>query len=543
MQLSDLNADGDSKLLVATADRHLKIYKGTQVISEHALLDSPVAICSFLADDHRPRCPAVAVASGSYVFIYRNLRPYFKFTLPSVEVDAAELAVWKELADGAASPADAHQKLSAAREKGVELTTRSRDFLSQESPAEQAAFAEAHAKQRLIQQTCVTCMGTLKKNLEDDDAISSLVIGTENKQVLVLDPPGSTVLQRCTLRGVPVMMAITGLYDVDFRIVVAGRDGNIYTIKNGEVMGTVIQLETQICGLVRLQKNILVGCVDQAVHSFHIKGKKNYSLLMPAPIRDMRPLLLKRTRMVNLLLVGLANGEVRLYSDKSLIYTLKCHLPVSCFRFGAFGREDCALCLVHSNGALTVKILKRQAKLEPSGKVAGPPPEQDVPLNVPKKTKLYVEQTQRERDQATEMHRIFQRDLCKLRLNTARSYVKMIADGQGPVSYSAGVSLRLNARVRGIGPRFQIKLDLQNTGSKVVPITIGYYPKFYRVERSLLSIPLLVPGLLHTTNVDLECVEPTGAADVIRVYVCSSKSMVPTISAVVNMPMSEVWDE
>ena len=40
MQLSDLNADGDSKLLVATADRHLKIYKGTQVISEHALLDS-----------------------------------------------------------------------------------------------------------------------------------------------------------------------------------------------------------------------------------------------------------------------------------------------------------------------------------------------------------------------------------------------------------------------------------------------------------------------------------------------------------------------
>jgi hypothetical protein len=38
----------------------------------------------------------------------------------------------------------------------------------------------------------------------------------------------------------------------------------------------------------------------------------------------------------------------------------------------------------------------------------GPPPEQDIPLNVPKKTKLYVEQTQRKRDQATEMHRLFQ---------------------------------------------------------------------------------------------------------------------------------------
>ena len=59
----------------------------------------------------------------------------------------------------------------------------------------------------------------------------------------------------------------------------------------------------------------------------------------------------------------------------------------------------------------------------------GPPPEQDVPLPVPKKTKLYVEQTQRERDHAPEMHRAFQRDLCKLRLETARAYVKTLTDG------------------------------------------------------------------------------------------------------------------
>ncbi len=49
---------------------------------------------------------------------------------------------------------------------------------------------------------------------------------------------------------------------------------------------------------------------------------------------------------------------------------------------------------------------------------------------MPKKTKLYVEQTQREREQAIDMHRIFQRDLCKLRLATARSYVKVLTDGQ-----------------------------------------------------------------------------------------------------------------
>ena len=53
-------------------------------------------------------------------------------------------------------------------------------------------------------------------------------------------------------------------------------------------------------------------------------------------------------------------------------------------------------------------------------------PEQDVPLSIPKKTRVYVEQTKREREKASEMHKGFQRDLCKLRLSTARAYVKTI---------------------------------------------------------------------------------------------------------------------
>ena len=44
---------------------------------------------------------------------------------------------------------------------------------------------------------------------------------------------------------------------------------------------------------------------------------------------------------------------------------------------------------------------------------------------MPKKTRLYVEQTDREREQAGDMHRVFQRELCKLRLATSRAYVKV----------------------------------------------------------------------------------------------------------------------
>lgn len=79
-----------------------------------------------------------------------------------------------------------------------------------------------------------------------------------------------------------------------------------------------------------------------------------------------------------------------------------------------------------------MQIMPRTANLEVAAAVgsSGPLPEQDVPLDVPKKTRLYVEQTQREREHAVDMHRVFQRDLVKMRLETARALIKVLSDGQ-----------------------------------------------------------------------------------------------------------------
>jgi hypothetical protein len=36
------------------------------------------------------------------------------------------------------------------------------------------------------------------------------VIGTENKEILILNPAGSTTLVRCRLKDVPAFMAVSG---------------------------------------------------------------------------------------------------------------------------------------------------------------------------------------------------------------------------------------------------------------------------------------------------------------------------------------------
>lgn len=45
-------------------------------------------------------------------------------------------------------------------------------------------------------------------------------------------------------------------------------------------------------------------------------------------------------------------------------------------------------------GCLTIKIWKRSTDVDSMNPNSGPPPEQDIPLQVPKKTKLYVEQVE-----------------------------------------------------------------------------------------------------------------------------------------------------
>ena len=51
-------------------------------------------------------------------------------------------------------------------------------------------------------------------------------------------------------------------------------------------------------------------------------------------------------------------------------------------------------------GGLIIKILKRNAQFEEKDLSGGPPVAQNIKLNVPKKTKLFVDQTLRERENA-----------------------------------------------------------------------------------------------------------------------------------------------
>lgn len=242
------------------------------------------------------------------------------------------------------------------------------------------------------------------------------------------------------------------------------------------------------------------------------------------------------------LLAALANGEVRVYNEKALVSVHALPSPATALWFGRFSREDNTLIVASRSGALDMKILPRNARLDAPG-ASGPPPEQDVPLAVPKKTRLYVEQTARERDQAVAMHRTFQRDLVKARLEAARAYVKVLTDGQGAASFTSNAALSLNAAVRGLGPAFRVVLTLRNEAkepaSDVVAL-LQYDDFMYRAAQRQISVPLLVPGLSYTLEVGVQCLRPAAGSDSIRILLVAKGSPAPLLTALLKMPLSEM---
>ena len=71
-------------------------------------------------------------------------------------------------------------------------------------------------------------------------------------------------------------------------------------------------------------------------------------------------------------------------------------------------------------------------------------------------------------------------------------------------------------------------------------ITLSFNENIYRLRTKIPVVPLLLPQLTYKIDIEVENIEPTGAADMIRVFVFNRESTVPLITANIGMPIAEV---
>lgn len=197
----DLNGDGDQKLVIADLGNgiqgmKLNVYKGTFILSQLTLIDCPSGVVSFYMDSSSPRIPAIGVASGSYLYIYKNLKPFYKFGLPSLEINSTEQEAWKQLTDDKIDGTQLKVLLENLKVEIGEsgLTARSQCLLDLNDSSSIEDFIGRYKDQPLKRSTVITCIATIKKTVDEDNNLNCLIIGTENKDILIIEPDAFTIL-------------------------------------------------------------------------------------------------------------------------------------------------------------------------------------------------------------------------------------------------------------------------------------------------------------------------------------------------------------
>ena len=90
-----------------------------------------------------------------------------------------------------------------------------------------------------------------------------------------------------------------------------------------------------------------------------------------------------------------------------------------------------------------IKILKRTADFSKPIETKDKHEEESTSLSIPKKSKIFLEQMERERENAAAIHNIFQSELWRMRLEAAKVTVDILRTGDSTFSGDLQTPLKL----------------------------------------------------------------------------------------------------
>lgn len=113
MTMGDVSNEGDNKLICGDIGFKLKVFKQECLVSETKLQFSPVSIVCYKAVDpnFRSIMNFLAVAGGSSIYTYHNMKGKYKLPIPNIEINSLEQQLWDDLKNSKIENSRAIEKL------------------------------------------------------------------------------------------------------------------------------------------------------------------------------------------------------------------------------------------------------------------------------------------------------------------------------------------------------------------------------------------------------------------------------------------------
>lgn len=458
-----------------------------------------------------PLFSVLVVAVGPSVLFYRNMKPYFKFTVPCSAIDPLESDIWRKLSfartDHVAELIEELRSLEISS-----LTIQSQTLLTVAGEEATLNYINEHRDKELKKYSPIAALTRFLRKTpagdQTDKPVSCLVIATENGEIFILDCQSFAILHNAKTNlncECPVMISANGQFDHDFTILTATRQGHVSILKRGWLEGkNIIRLEQPVTGLALMpvDQTIVFVCMNRSLQCYSKKGKRLWSVALSAPAICMTPITLSHLGLT-LACVAMEGGRVQLYSGKKLVDEFNVPVTVTSMVFGRLGQEDHVLALNTVDGRMLLKILKRTASfhvdLQEAEKEKSILSTDQLNALIPKKNKVFVEQLDRERNSGPEVHRHFQAEMWKMRLMAARSTLDVIVQAESSLSGDIGCSsLKLAAEVLGYGPEFILKLKIENLSvrqeASQLCVLLHANPSHYKLNEPFVYLPPLLPN-------------------------------------------------
>lgn len=445
------------------------------------------------------------------MLFYRNLKPYFKFTVPSSEIEPQESDLWRKLAfERKENIPELIDQLRAMEISSLTITSQT--LLSLAGAQERINYIIEHRDNELKKHSPISAMTRIYRTTPAGDqlekAVMCLVIATENGEIFILDCQTFVILHHAKTNSnldCPVMISANGQWDQDFAIIMATRQGHVSILRRGWLEGkNIIRLDQPVTGIALLpvDQTIVFICMDRSLQCYSKKGKRLWSVTLPAPAICMTPIALSHLGLT-LVCVALEGGQVQLYSAKKLVDEFNVSVTVTAIIFGRLGQEDHVLALNTIDGGLMIKILKRTASfhvdMNEQGRERVVMSTEQLNALIPKKNKIFVEQMERERENGAAIYKHFQAEMWKMRLLAARSTLDVIVQAETTLSGDIGYSsIKLAAEVFGYGPEFILKLKIENLSVRLeashLCVLLHANRNHYKVDQQFAYLPPLLPN-------------------------------------------------
>ncbi|KAL7021319.1 hypothetical protein ACKWTF_011841 [Chironomus riparius] len=562
LTVCDLRCDSYYKLIAAEVPlslepkpARLRVYKGNQVVNDQALPGFPSSVQSLYIDEIEPKMPIIAVSVGPSILFYRNMKPYFKYTMPSLMIEPLEEEIWKKLSVERQAN---YEKLINDLKSTMnisQMSTLSQKLISL-CESEREDFIRENSEPKLERLSGIVCMTTIFKNIEEEKEPNCLIIATEASDIFIMDPQNFSILHEarvCSFKATPDLISASGSYQNDFKIIISSREGSICILRKGWLEGReIVKLEKPATSMSLLQIDQTIVVLSNSLMCYSKKGKMLWSLNMPEAVTCLTPVSLPHLG-VSLVCIALANGLVQFYSHKKLVDEFQINGSVLAMYFGKLGLEEQVLVLVTRNGSLLIKILKRTADFSKPIETEDKHEEESTSLSIPKKSKIFLEQMERERENAAAIHNIFQSELWRMRLEAAKVTVDILRTGDSTFSGDLQTPLKLLAQVDGLGPDFLLTLTLENiSATKIITnlaIILHANPNHYKIEKMYAELTPLVPGIplvadftvrIQLTSENTLPADMTLENSIVRVLIVKEKLAKPLIASTVVMPQPEL---